>query len=34
VMRVKKDSLVPLFYRGHKPRWLCAVVRRDDGGDS
>ena len=30
-MRVKKDSRVLLFYRGHKPRWVCAVVRRDDG---
>jgi len=31
-MRVKKDSRVLLFYRGRKPRWVCAVVQRDDGG--
>jgi hypothetical protein len=31
IRRSRKDSRVLLFYRGHKPRWICAVVRRDDG---
>lgn len=31
IRRSRKDPRVLLFYRGHKPRWICAVVRRDDG---
>lgn len=27
----RKDSQVFLFYRGSKPRWLCAVARRNNG---
>lgn len=28
-MRVKSEHSDCMFYRGHKPRWICAVVRRD-----
>jgi len=28
IRRSRKDSQVFLFYRGNKPRWLCAVARR------
>ncbi len=31
VRRSRKYSNVLLFYRGASPRWLCAVVRREDG---
>lgn len=31
IRRSRKDPRVLLFYRGHKPRWICAVVRRGDG---
>lgn len=31
VRRSRKDGAVLLFYRGSSPRWLCAVVRREDG---
>lgn len=31
VRQSRKDQAVLLFYRGASPRWLCAVVRRDDG---
>ena len=31
IRRSRKDSAVMLFYRGQTPRWLCAVVRREDG---
>jgi hypothetical protein len=30
IRRSRKDAQVFLFYRGGKPRWLCAIVRRDD----
>ena len=30
VRRSRKDSNVYLFYKGKKPRWLCAVTRKDD----
>jgi hypothetical protein len=26
----KKNHGVKLFYRGEKPRWLCAVVKNED----
>jgi hypothetical protein len=31
VRRSRKDVHVMLFYRGVSPRWLCAVIRREDG---
>ena len=31
VRRSRRDANVYLFYRGTKPRWLCAIVRREDG---
>lgn len=31
VRRSRKDGSVLLFYRGAPPRWLCAVVRRQNG---
>jgi hypothetical protein len=31
IRRSRKDPHVFLFYRGSRPRWLCAVVRRVDG---
>lgn len=29
--RSRRDPSVLLFYHGSEPRWLCAVVRREDG---
>lgn len=31
IRRSRKDPGVLLFYRGGPPRWLCAVVRQEDG---
>ncbi len=31
IRRSRKDPTVLLFYRGSRARWLCAVVRREDG---
>jgi hypothetical protein len=31
IRRSRKDPSVFLFYRGSSPRWLCAVVRRENG---
>ena len=31
IRRSRKDPAVWLFYRGRSPRWLCAVIRREDG---
>lgn len=31
VRRSRNDAEVLLFYRGSKPRWICAVVKREDG---
>ncbi|MER3422883.1 MAG: hypothetical protein C4293_06285 [Nitrospiraceae bacterium] len=31
VRRSKQDENVYLSYRGVRPRWICAVVRREDG---
>lgn len=31
IRRSRKDTDVVLFYRGAKPRWTCAVVKREDG---
>jgi hypothetical protein len=31
IRRSRKDSNVLLFYRGDSPRWMCAVVRRENG---
>ena len=31
IRRSRKDPEVFLFYRGQRPRWLCAVVRRNEG---
>lgn len=31
IRRSRKDPQVFLFYRGAAPRWLCVVVRREDG---
>lgn len=31
IRRSRKDPMVLLFYRGRKPRWICAVVRRGGG---
>jgi hypothetical protein len=31
IRRSRKDPQVLLFYRGAKPRWLCAVARRENG---
>ena len=28
IRRSRKDPAVYLFYRGSRPRWLCAVTRR------
>ncbi len=30
VRRSRKDPDVLLFYRGRRPRWLCAVTKRQD----
>ena len=30
VRRSSKDVAVILFYRGSKPRWTCAVTKRED----
>lgn len=30
VRQSRKDPGVLLFYRGKRPRWLCAVTRRQD----
>jgi|SRR3990172_1482792 len=30
VRRSSKDAAVLLFYRGSKPRWMCAVTKRED----
>jgi hypothetical protein len=29
VRRSRTDAAVHLFYRGTRPRWLCAVARRE-----
>lgn len=31
VRRSRRGPHVLLFYRGASPRWLCAVIRREDG---
>jgi len=31
VRRSRRDPAVYLFYRGTRPRWLCAVARREQG---
>ena len=31
IRRSRKDTAVMLFYRGNSPRWLCAVLRQEDG---
>jgi hypothetical protein len=31
IRRSKRDPNVFLFYRGQRPRWVCAVVRRENG---
>ncbi len=31
VRRSRIDTAILLFYRGRSPRWLCAVVKREDG---
>jgi hypothetical protein len=31
VRRSRKDENVFLFYKGRRPRWICAVARRQNG---
>ncbi|MGH7948755.1 MAG: DUF4258 domain-containing protein, partial [Candidatus Binataceae bacterium] len=31
VRRSRRDARIYLFYRGHAPRWLCAIARRENG---
>jgi hypothetical protein len=31
IRRSRKDANVLLFYRGSSPRWICAVIRRQNG---